>query len=440
MSAKINKRANKSKQTVAKPPKRSREQVHAVFRKWLGNDYDLAVTDVVCAAAVVERLKGEPLWLLVISGSGAAKTEAVQALEGAGAHITSTIKSEGAFLSGARPVKGISATGGLLRKIGDRGVLVLKDVTSILSMDRNTRTAVLDALRQIHDGRYVREVGSYGGQTLSWLGRIIIIGAVTTAWDAAHSVVATMGDRFVVIRIDSKSGRVKSGLQALRNTGDEVKMRKELAAAAGGLVLHASTARVRLSEAEHERLVKVADIVTMARTAVERDYQGNVIDAHAPEMPTRFAKQLLQIVRGGVAIGMTREEGMRLASRCARDSIPPLRLAILLDVADWPRTRPNEVRARIDKPWMTVRREMEALHILGVLRCDEEAPATPEGKAIWRYSLADGYDHDTLFAMAGYESFAQRRARAQAEGRNVIILPSFRGVREPPGRHPSPEK
>ena len=50
-------------------------------------------------------------------------------------------------------------------------------------------------------------------------------------------------------------------------------------------------------------------------------------------MPTRFAKQLTQMVRGGVAIGMTREEAMRLAIRCARDSIPPLRLEILLDVA-----------------------------------------------------------------------------------------------------------
>jgi hypothetical protein len=160
-------------------------------------------------------------------------------------------------------------------------------------------------------------------------------------------------------------------------------------------------------------------------------------------MPTRFAKQLLQIVRGGVAIGMTREEGMRLAIRCARDSIPPLRLAILLEVAEWPRTRPGDVRARIDKPWRTVQREMEALHILGVLRCDEEMSDEGESKTIWHYSLAEGYDSDTLFAMAGRESLAQRRARAKAEGRNVIVLPNLRGVREPPRprrAQPSPEK
>ena len=75
-------------------------------------------------------LPGDPLWLLVVAGPGGAKTETVQALAGAGAHITSTIASEGALLSATpRRDRNKKATGGLLRKIGDRGVLVIKDVT-----------------------------------------------------------------------------------------------------------------------------------------------------------------------------------------------------------------------------------------------------------------------------------------------------------------------
>src|SRR5262249_54807127 len=99
--------------------------------------------------------------------------------------------------------EGKNATGGLLRKIGDRGILVIKDVTSVLSADRNVRGGVLAALREVYDGRWERNVGSDGGQTLTWVGRIVIVGAVTTAWDTAHAVVAAMGDRFVLIRIDS---------------------------------------------------------------------------------------------------------------------------------------------------------------------------------------------------------------------------------------------
>ena len=85
-------------------------------------------------------------------------------------------------------------------------------------------------------------------------------------------------------------------------------------------------------------------------------------------MPTRFAKQLAQIVRGGVAIGMTRERALALALRCARDSIPPLRFEIMLDVADFGPTQVNEVSESINKPWHTVKRELSALTMLGISR------------------------------------------------------------------------
>src|SRR5579862_1054465 len=99
--------------------------VHDVFTRWLGASYDLDAIDAVLATAAAEQLGGDPLWLLLLSGSGAAKTETVQPLAGAGAIVTSTITSEGALLSGtpARD-KTKDATGGLLRRLGDRGLLV----------------------------------------------------------------------------------------------------------------------------------------------------------------------------------------------------------------------------------------------------------------------------------------------------------------------------
>ena len=112
-------------------PKVTLAEVHAVFHKWFGPEYDIDVIDAVMATAAAERLAGDPLWLLVVSGPGNAKTETVQSLAGAGAYVTSTIASEGALLSASSRKSRIkTATGGLLRKIGDRGVLVIKDVTS----------------------------------------------------------------------------------------------------------------------------------------------------------------------------------------------------------------------------------------------------------------------------------------------------------------------
>jgi hypothetical protein len=201
-------------------PAVSLEEAHATFQHWLGDDYDTDALDAMRAAAAVERLDGDPVWLLIISGSGNAKTETVQALNGIGATVVSTITSEGALLSAsAKRDRTKDATGGLLREIGDPGVLVIKDVTSILSMNRELRGQVLGALREIHDGSWVRKAGTDGGKSLPWSGRIAVIGAVTTAWDTKHEVIAAMGDRFVLYRVDSTSGRVAAGRKAIGNTG-----------------------------------------------------------------------------------------------------------------------------------------------------------------------------------------------------------------------------
>ena len=384
---------------VAINPKKSAgdplAELETTFRKWLGDEYDLDALYAVLAAAAVERMDGDPLWLLVVSGSGNAKTETVQALAGAGAHVTSTIKSEGALLSGtSKRDKSKDATGGLLRKIGSSGTLVVKDVTSILSMNRDARAEVLAALREVYDGRWERNIGSDGGRTLTWSGRLAFVGAVTTAWDKAHTVVAAMGDRFVLVRMDSFTGRLAAGRRAIGNTGDEITMRAELSQAANAVLSAVSGKGVDLTDAETDTLLAAADIVALARTAVDFDYRGDPIDAHAPEMPTRFAKQLAQVVRGAVAIGLVRNDAMRLAIRCARDSMPPVRLAILDDVAAHPASSTNEVRKRLDMPRNTVDRQLQALHLLRVLTVDE-AEGT-RGGTVWRYRLAEGIEPGAL--------------------------------------------
>ena len=122
--------------------------------------------------------------------------------------------------------------------MGERGVLVIKDVTTILSMSGDARDKVLSGLREVYDGKWFRDIGVDGGRRLTWEGRLAVVGAVTTAWDTHQSVIAMMGDRFVLIRMDSngKRSRVSAGRQAIGNTGSEIQMRQELSDAAGGVI------------------------------------------------------------------------------------------------------------------------------------------------------------------------------------------------------------
>lgn len=370
-------------------------EVHRTYRRWFGDKYDFAALNCVLSAAAAERLGGDPPWLLVVGGSGAAKTETIMPLVGAGAVAVSTINGEAALLSGtSKKDRAKDATGGLLRKVGPRGVLVVKDFTSILSMNRDTRALVLAALREVYDGQWSRNVGTDGGQTLTWRGRLVVIGAVTTAWDSAHQVVATMGDRFVLVRLNSGDHRQAAGRQAMRNVDSETSMREELATVVGDLLKMVDPdTQVELTDVEIDALLDLADLVTRARTAVERDYQGNPMFAHGLEMPTRYAKQLVQIARGGIALGMSRPDALATAKRCAADSVPPLRLRVAIDVAAHPDTPTADVVKRLQLPRNTVDRMLQELHLLGLLTVADQ----PWGQSVrWVYTLATSVKATTL--------------------------------------------
>ena len=123
-------------------------------------------------------------------------------------HRTSHDQFGGALLSGdaARRRGPRPQPAGYCGRIGNRGVLVIKDVTSILSMNRTSAPGARCPPRGLRRPLVTR-VGTDGGKTIPWAGRIVVIGAVTTAWDTAHAVIASMGDRFVLVRWTHVGGR-----------------------------------------------------------------------------------------------------------------------------------------------------------------------------------------------------------------------------------------
>jgi 5S rRNA maturation endonuclease (ribonuclease M5) len=348
--------------------------VHEVFQTWLGLEYDLKVLDVLLAATAAHWLDGEPCWLMIVAGSGAAKTETVQAIEGAGGVLISTLSSTAALLSGSpRRDRAADATGGLLPSLGDNGVLIIKDMTSILSLPSASRGDLLAAIRELHDGRWSRQVGTEGGRRLEWSGRLTIVAACTSAWDRAHEAIAAMGDRFLLVRFDSRYGREAAFLQAHKNNGREAQMRRELSRAVGRALASVEREKIEaLDPDDIQMLFRLANLVTLVRTAVDTDYRDDVRTAYAPEMPTRFGKQLGQLVRGGMALGLPREEALELAIRVAEDSMPPLRWRVLHHVSTHPGIRASDIRKTLDTPYNTVKRTLDALLVLGVINADGE--------------------------------------------------------------------
>jgi DNA-binding MarR family transcriptional regulator len=250
-------------------------------------------------------------------------------------------------------------------------MLVFKDMTSLLSQ-KNSRDDIFSAFREIHDGAYSRLVGAEGGRRVEWKGRCTVMAACTTEWDRAHEAIASLGDRFLVVRFDSEYGRHAAFNQAQANNGHEREMRQALAQAVNRVKEEADRTRIApMGPDDQERLFQLSNLVTRVRTAVARDWREDVLQAHAPEMPTRFGKQLAQLIRGGMALGLDMEQAFHLAARAASDSLPPIKWRVLKYVYEHPGSTVDDVRIDQRMTYTTTKRTLDALMVQRLVRADE---------------------------------------------------------------------
>jgi hypothetical protein len=371
------------------PPRCPLEAVEKLFGLLVSTGDKVALRATLACYAANLHLPGDAVWLGLVAGSSTGKTETVTSLARApGVFVRATLSGEAALLSGT-PAKDwtAGATGGLLRRIGDRGVLVLKDFTSVLSMHREKRGQILAALREIADGHWSREIGGEGGALLEWRGKLGLVMACTTAYDRAHEVIASMGDRFLLIRLDDDDPE-QGLLDALEGTGQEGEARAALADAAAGLLGHPPEyPPLDATPADRQRIAKVANVVTLARSPVARDYRGEIELVMDREAPHRFGKALFTLWRACGLLGMTRGQAWEVANRVARDSMPKLRWRVLKSLTEEERST-NSVAMVVNHPAKSTRRALEDLAAHGVIKRTTVQLEGTATKDFWRLTEA----------------------------------------------------
>ena len=304
------------------------EEVVKTYHEWLALK-DATPVYVTLGAVAANLLPGDPLWLGLIASPSSAKTELLNSLS-----LLPFVKvvetfTPAALLSGSsKKDRAKHATGGVLREVGDFGVLLFKDFGSLLELRQEQRADMMAAMRRIYDGEYTRVVGAEGGKTLTWRGKAGAIFGGTQAYDAHHAVSGTLGDRFLLFRVETMADNqlAKCRLQ----TGDNAKlMRQALAKAAAGVfaALPDPPERTNMTDDEYKSLSKAILEVIRLRGGVVRDgYRREIEDVHDPEGPARLSIALQQLFAGLVLIGVPRDEACRLVERIAYDSAPKQRL------------------------------------------------------------------------------------------------------------------
>lgn len=357
------------------------EECVAVFRKWLHMP-DSGPLLVTLATMVANQVEGDPLWLLIVGPPSGGKTETLMPLARLPEVRLAATLTVSALLSGVPKKEAeAGAKGGLLREIGDFGYLVLKDFGSVLSMQRDARAELLAALREIYDGSWTRHVGTGGGRTLAWQGKLGLLAGCTAAIDSHHTVMASLGERFLLYRLPTVDGDTQAE-QALSHVGQEKAMREELAQAVRRVLAAADLDRAKLpADPDTTRwLVKLSTLAVRCRSAVERhSYHRDIELIPEPEAPARMVQTLYRLLNGLLAIRVQAEFAQPLVAKVALDSMPALRLAVIRPLMSAGiELDTTAVATHLGYPSTTVRRTLEELAAHGLVHRRSEGQGKPD--------------------------------------------------------------
>jgi hypothetical protein len=347
-------------------------QVLEVFDSWLVLKSATPILAMLGAVAG-NLLPGEPVWLGLIGPPSSAKTEILMSASQLRDVVQATTLTCAALLSGTpKHQRDKTAKGGLLRQIGEFGILSLKDFGSVLSMHSETRAELLAMLREVYDGSVTRHFGIDGGKTLTWGGKVGMIFAATPIIDTYYGVIGSMGDRFLMSRLSSVGKG--QGPTALKHRGAAIaQMRKELAQAVAGLFAGRKTEPIEITDAEIKWLEDVILLAVRLRGPVERDRRTREMEmVLGAEGPARLMLTLERLLAGLDTLGVDRQTALDVVESVAMDSVPPARLAAYRCVGNVigqgkDAAETTDVATKLGLPTTTVRRVLEDLAAYGLL-------------------------------------------------------------------------
>ncbi len=294
------------------------------------HDPDIQALRAIYAAVAAHGLAGASVWLMLIGPPGSMKTEVVTALEGIdGIHLIDEL-TPNTFISGQIQEGNERESSSLLHRIGQTGILIFPDFSTLIGARSEMRNTVLAQLRRIYDGSLRREFGHTSAMAdRRWEGRVTAIAAVTSEIDRHYAASQPLGERFLQVR-NSRPGGRDAAMRAMRQ---HPRGKSDLKKAVHELLQHLPSTDPALPTGTEEQLASLAEYVARARSHVARDgYNKQVQYLPEPEAATRIAQQLAQLAKGSALIAGRSEvcvEDYALAKRAGLDSIPPIRRKIL---------------------------------------------------------------------------------------------------------------
>lgn len=354
------------KQALAQAKPISLEELEAVFQKWMIMP-DLKVLKLLAAFYCANKLSRKAIWLMLIGPSGGGKTELLNALLDLPDIEPISQVTPNTFLSGMPGRNDAS----LLPKLTNR-IMLMKDFTTILSMQRDAKSEIYAQLREIWDGSMKKVFGN--GKIATWEGKVSLLAASTQAVDIQQQQMTHLGERFINYRLVMPD-RKEVAMRSLDNDNNMESMQNELRIAFFSFIKGIDLTRTelaRLPDGDKKALVDLANFATMARSGVIREMgmKKEVIFVPTAEMPTRIAGQLNALASGLVMVngGAFMAEDMEILYKVMLDSIPQTNKMVAQEMAKADNQTTSEIATALGYPTEPIRMYLENLALLKV--CD----------------------------------------------------------------------
>lgn len=343
------------------------EQLEAVFDKWMIMP-DRGILRLLVGFYVANKLPGKALWMIVIGPSGGGKTEFLNSLLLMPDIVPVSILTPNTFLSGM-PGKNDAS---LLPKLTGK-IMMMKDLTTLLSMQRDAKAELFAQFREIWDGSMKKVFGN--GRIATWSGKVSFIAASTQAVDLNQQQFTHLGERFLNYRL-LMPDRKEVGMRCLINESNQDQMEEELQDAMylylKGLELEKISHKTlpHLPDIHKIDLVALSNFATLARSGIIRDMgmKKEVIFVPAAEMPTRITGQLAKLAVGLMLAfnGVLDEACVTVIYKVALDSIPQTNKMVIIEMAKADDQTTAEIATALGYPTEPIKMYLENLAMLKV--------------------------------------------------------------------------
>ena len=274
---------------------------------------DITPIKVVLAVVLANRIHSDMVWLFLVAPPSSGKSEILNALA-----LCEEIYNLGTLTSKTL-VSGFNNGGqdpSLLPKLNGK-VGLLKDFTSVLSLNPNERQEIFSQLREAYDKRIHKEFGNSVSRNYVGI-RFGLIAAVTPRIEAQGVIQSTLGERFLRYYIptipedltkDSEAAIMGILEKSMSQVGYELEKRRSVQDATANFLRNHKMQEVSCGEEIRLALKYLSRYVANMRGIVERDFHGNMMYNPSYEGGARLSKQLL-----AMAIALASLEGRKEVS------------------------------------------------------------------------------------------------------------------------------